>query len=30
MLFELVPAYLSFFGFDGATADQLRSLSRRP
>src|SRR4051794_31679488 len=22
MLFELVPAYLSFFGFDGATADQ--------
>ena len=30
MLFELVPAYLSFFGFDGATPDQLRSLSRRP
>jgi shikimate dehydrogenase len=30
MLFELVPAYLSFFGFDGATADQLRSVARRP
>ena len=30
MFFELVPAYLSFFGFDGATAEQLRVIAERP
>jgi shikimate dehydrogenase len=25
MLFELIPAYLEFFGFDGATPDELRA-----
>lgn len=30
MLFEMVPAYLDFFGFDGATPDELRAAARRP
>jgi len=30
MLFELIPAYLEFFGFEGATADDLRADARRP
>jgi len=28
MLFEQIPAYLEFFGFPAATADELRSISR--
>jgi len=28
MLFEQIPAYLEFFGFPSATADELRSLAR--
>jgi shikimate dehydrogenase len=28
MLFEQIPAYLEFFGFPAATADELRSLAR--
>jgi shikimate dehydrogenase len=28
MLFEMIPAYLEFFGFGSATADELRSVSR--
>jgi shikimate dehydrogenase len=28
MLFEMIPAYLEFFGFGTATADELRSVSR--
>ncbi|MDP9095496.1 MAG: shikimate dehydrogenase, partial [Pseudomonadota bacterium] len=28
MLFEMIPAYLDFFGFGSATADELRSLAR--
>jgi len=30
MLFELIPAYLEFFGFEGATPDELRALTQRP
>jgi len=30
MLFELVPAYLEFFGFGGATPDELRAAAQRP
>lgn len=30
MLFELIPAYLEFFGFEGATPDGLRTAARRP
>src|SRR6476620_7923728 len=30
MLFELVPAYLEFFGFPGATPDELRAAAQRP
>jgi shikimate dehydrogenase len=30
MLFELIPAYLEFFGFEGAAADKLRAAARRP
>lgn len=29
MLFEQVPAYLEFFGFEGATADELRAAAGR-
>ena len=28
MLFEMIPAYLEFFGFGSATADELRSVAR--
>ena len=28
MLFEMIPAYLEFFGFGSATADQLRAVSK--
>ena len=28
MLFEMIPAYLEFFGFGGATAEELRSVAR--
>ena len=28
MLFEMIPAYLEFFGFGSATAEELRSLAR--
>ena len=28
MLFEMIPAYLEFFGYPAATADQLRSVAR--
>ena len=28
MLFEMIPAYLEFFGFGTATADELRAVSR--
>ncbi|MGP1355351.1 shikimate dehydrogenase family protein [Roseicyclus sp.] len=28
MLYEQIPAYLDFFGFPGATADELRAVSR--
>jgi shikimate dehydrogenase len=28
MLFEMIPAYLEFFGFPTATAETLRSVSR--
>jgi len=28
MLFEMIPAYLEFFGFGAATAEELRSLAR--
>jgi shikimate dehydrogenase len=28
MLFEMIPAYLEFFGFETATADELRALAR--
>ena len=27
MLYEQIPAYLDFFGFPGATADELRRLA---
>jgi shikimate dehydrogenase len=30
MLFELIPAYLEFFGFEGATPDDLRAAAQRP
>jgi shikimate dehydrogenase len=30
MLFEQIPAYLAFFGFPAATADELRRLARLP
>ena len=30
MLFELIPAYLEFFGFEGATPDGLRAAAPRP
>ncbi|WP_086849071.1 shikimate dehydrogenase family protein [Amycolatopsis kentuckyensis] len=29
MLFELIPAYLQFFGFEGATPEELRAAARR-
>ena len=28
MLFEMIPAYLEFFGFGTATPDQLRAVAR--
>ena len=28
MLFEMIPAYLEFFGYPAAAADQLRSVAR--
>ncbi len=28
MLFEMIPAYLEFFGFGTATPDELRGLAR--
>ena len=28
MLYEQIPAYLEFFGFPAATADELRTLAR--
>jgi hypothetical protein len=28
-LFELIPAYLEFFGFNGATPDELRATAQR-
>ena len=28
MLFEMIPAYLEFFGFGTATADELRAVAR--
>ena len=30
MLFELIPAYLEFFGFEGATPDELRESGTLP
>jgi shikimate dehydrogenase len=30
MLFELIPAYLDFFGFGGATAEELRETAQLP
>ena len=30
MLFELIPAYLDFFGFEGVAPDDLRAAARRP
>jgi shikimate dehydrogenase len=30
MLFELIPAYLEFFGFEGAKPDELRAAAQRP
>jgi shikimate dehydrogenase len=30
MLFELIPAYLEFFGFEGVAPDDLRAAARRP
>jgi shikimate dehydrogenase len=27
MLFEMIPAYLEFFGFGSATADELRAVA---
>jgi shikimate dehydrogenase len=30
MLFELIPAYLEFFGFEGATPDELRAAAQAP
>ena len=28
MLFEMIPAYLEFFGFGSATADELRAVAK--
>jgi shikimate dehydrogenase len=28
MLFEMIPAYLEFFGFGSATPDELRATAR--
>jgi len=28
MLFEMIPAYLEFFGFGTATADELRAVAQ--
>jgi shikimate dehydrogenase len=28
MLFEMIPAYLEFFGFGAATAEELRAVSQ--
>ena len=28
MLFEMIPAYLEFFGFGSSTADELRNLAQ--
>ena len=28
MLYEMIPAYLEFFGFGSATADELREVSQ--
>jgi shikimate dehydrogenase len=28
MLFEQIPAYLEFFGYGSATADELRALAK--
>jgi shikimate dehydrogenase len=28
MLFEMIPAYLEFFGFGTATAEELRAVAR--
>ena len=28
MLFEQIPAYLEFFGFDSTTADELRAVAK--
>ena len=28
MLYEMIPAYIEFFGYGTATADELRSLAR--
>jgi shikimate dehydrogenase len=30
MLFEMIPAYLEFFGFPTTTPDELRSLAQLP
>ena len=30
MLFEMIPAYLEFFGFGSATADELRAVAKLP
>jgi len=30
MLFELIPAYLEFFGFGNATPDELRATAQLP
>jgi shikimate dehydrogenase len=30
MLFEQIPAYLEFFGFGTATAEELRAVSQLP
>ena len=30
MLFELIPAYLEFFGFGGATPEELRAIAQLP
>jgi shikimate dehydrogenase len=30
MLFEMVPAYLEFFGFGSAVPDELRALAQLP
>jgi shikimate dehydrogenase len=30
MLFEMIPAYLEFFGFGTATAEELRTTAQLP